>query len=184
MTRWIMALSVLGWTACSGELARIDVDFKDRTTVEGGGLLTQLTGTLGFDGFTQMNLIDSQELQNQGVEPGDISSAKLTTFRMTVISPDDGDLSFIESMDVLVGGPNLDEVQIASQDTFPPGQQVVDFVLPGTDLTDYVVSESMTLTTDVTGNLPQRDTLIGAYVVLTVGATLQGAINQARAEDD
>ena len=56
---------------------------------------------------------------------------------------------------------------------------MVQFNLSDVDLTEYLVSESMTLTTDVTGHQPEDDTTVVARVVLDVGVTLQGARNAA-----
>jgi hypothetical protein len=175
---------LLGLLGCSGGLATITVDFEDTTTVEGGGLLTELVGTLGFDGFTQMNIVDAQELANQGVEPGDIQEVFLSALELTALSPDGSDLSFIESLDVYVESPNLPEVLVASQNNFPAGQAFVTFDLEDVDLTEYVVSESLTLFTDVTGNQPAEDTKVQAYVALDIRVTARGVINQARSDDD
>ncbi|MEL6345847.1 MAG: hypothetical protein AAFV53_22240 [Myxococcota bacterium] len=179
MRPW-MTVGLFGLCGCSGTLTYIEIDFRDAVTVEGGGLLSELVGALGFDGFTSMDLTDAQELQNQGVEPGDIQDVQLVTFQLTATSPSGADLSFINTMDVFASAPDLNEVQVASQDTFPAGQAQVDFTISALDLTEYVVSESMTLSTDVNGNQPVDDTEIEAYVVLDVGVTLQGALNQAR----
>lgn len=167
-------------SGCSGKIATIKLDFQDTTTVQGGGLLSELVGSLGFNGFTEMNLVDAQELKNQGVEPGDITGVYLTEITLTAVDPDGADLSFISSMDVLVESPDLPQVQVASQSSFPAGTAEVSMDLDDVDLTDYVVSESMTLFTDVTGNQPPDTTQVRAYVALEVEATIQGALNQAR----
>jgi len=176
----LLLLTALAMTGCSGGLATITIEVEDTVTVEGGGLLSELVGTLGFDGFTQMNLIDAQELQNQGVSPGDIQEVFLSELTLSALSPDGADLSFIESLDVYVEAPDLPQVLVATQDSFPDGQDVVTFDLLGVDLTEYVVSESMTLTTDVTGNQPEDDTQVKAYVAIDVRVTAQGVINQTR----
>lgn len=171
-------------TGCSGGLATITVDVEDTVTVEGGGLLSELVGQLGFDGLTAMNLVDSQELQNQGVSPGDIQEVFLSELTFTALSPDGADLSFIESLDVLVSAPDLPQERVASQDRFPAGQPVVGMDLDSIDLTAYVVSESMTLTTDVTGNQPVDDTEVKAYVAVDIRVTARGIINQVRGDED
>ena len=176
-------LSLLGGvllSGCSGKLVTISVDFRDTTTVEGGGLLSELIGSLGFGDFVEMDITDAQELANQGVEPGDIQEVYLTTFTLTALSPSGADLSFLQALAVSVEAPNLETQRIAFSDQFPPGQAAVDFTTDDVDLTDYVVSESMTLMTDVTGSLPPDDTQVEAYVVLDVGVTLRGAVNQSK----
>jgi len=175
--------ALVGLTACKdGVLTRIDVDGSATTTVSGGNILTELVGSLGFSSFTAMDITSAEELQNQGVEPGDIKDVRLISFELEAIDPSNADLAFIESMSVDVEAPGLDQIQIASASDFPPGVGLVEFDIDDVDLTEYVVSESMTLTTDVSGNQPPEDTTVEARYLLEVGVTLQGA-NNARKND-
>jgi len=52
---------------------------------------------------------------------------------------------------------------------------VVALDLDDVDLTPYVVSESLTVTTDATGRRPEQDTVVQARFGLSVGVTGQGA---------
>ena len=49
------------------------------------------------------------------------------------------------------------------------------FDIVDVDLTDYVVSHSMTLTTEVSAHRPDADTEVEARFVVDVGVTVQGA---------
>lgn len=181
----LAAVALPALTACKdGVLTRIDVDGTARTTVPGGNILSSLVGSLGFDGFTAMDITSAEELENQGVEPGDIKDVKFVTFELEAVSPSGADLSFIDEMTVTVSGPDLPDQIIARADSFPEGESLVAFEVEDVDLTDYVVSESMTLTTDVSGNQPEDDTTVEAYYLLDVGVTLQGARNAARNRDE
>lgn len=168
-------LLLMGGLACQGKLVTISVEKQSTTTVEGGSILENLLGDLGFDSFVSMDLTQSEELQNQGVEPGDIVDVRLVYLELEALSPPGADLSFIDSMDVYVSAPGLDEVRVASADDFPEGQAVVSFDIADVDLTDYVVSESMTLRTDVTGHRPDEDTEVEARFAVDVGVTVKGA---------
>ena len=166
-------------------LFQIEIEESSEAVVEGTGLLgtaVELVGGLGFEGFTQMNIVNAQELQNQGVSPGDIVAAEIVELKLTVLNPADGDLSFLDSMEILVSSPDLDTVLVASQDTFQAGEQTVYFELEGINLVDYVVSESLTIETDVIGTAPENDTTIEASFVLDVGVTAQGACRAAQGE--
>lgn len=158
-------------------LTRIDVEDSATTTVPGGNILLDLVGSLGFSSFTAMDITEAEELKNQGVEPGDIKDVRLISFELEAIDPGGADLSFIESMAVDVEAPGIDSVQIASASTFPAGVALVELDIDDVDLTEFVVSESMTLTTDVRGNQPPEDTTVEARYLLEVGVTLQGANN-------
>ncbi len=176
--RRLLPLALAGtWVGCQGKLLTIHVEDTADTTVSQGTLLEELIGELGFDAFLGMDVTSSEELQNQGGAPGDISEVQLDLFTLEATDPAGADLSFLDSVDLYVEAPGLDKVLIASADSFPEGEALVDFTLEDVDLTDYVVSESMTLTTDVTGHRPDDDTVVQAHFDLAVGVTGQGACN-------
>src|SRR5688572_1408913 len=87
-------------SACGGSLTHIEVDFSDTTTVPGGSILSELLGGLGFSDFSSMDLTEASELENQGVQPGDIEDVRLITLELEAIDPPGADLSFLASMDV------------------------------------------------------------------------------------
>lgn len=162
--------------ACKdGVLTTIDIEGSATTQIEGASILETLVGDLGFESFVSMNLVESEELENQGVEPGDIKNARLVSFELEAMSPSDGDLSFIDEMTILVSAPGLDEAALASADDFPGGTPLVAFDVQDVDLTEYIVSESLTIGTDVTGRRPDETTVVEARYLIEVGVTLQGA---------
>ena len=81
-------------------------------------------------------------------------------------------------MEVSASAPELEAALIASASSFPEGEPVVPFELVDIDLTPYVVSTSMSITTDVTAKRPEQDTLVEARFTLEVQATPQGVKNQ------
>ena len=173
-------LLVAGVLACrSATIANIEVDGADRVTVAAGTVIEELLGDLGFEEFAQMNIVASEELQNQDVQPGDISSVLLVSFELEAEQPEDGDLSFFETFSVYVEAPGLEPVLVADAVEFPEGQPVVSFDVYDVDLTEYVVSESMTLSTDIVAGRPAEETVVKASYLLDVGVTLQGAKNRA-----
>ncbi len=101
------------------------------------------------------------------------------SFELETLSPEDADLSFLSSVEIWVESPGLEPVLIAEAVEFPKGTKVVSFDVMDVDLTDFVVSESMTLTTEIEANSPKDDTRIRASYLLDVGVTVQGAKNQA-----
>jgi hypothetical protein len=162
---------------CSS-LLTISIEETAITTVEAGTVLEELLGDLGFEDFVTMDLTASEALQNQGVEPGDISSSALTLLELSVIEPDNGDLSFLENMVISVESPDVTSALVASQDTFPVGVGTVLFDLEELDLTPYIVSQSLSLTTEVSASRPEEETVIQARFIVDVTATVQGVKNQ------
>ena len=84
---YLYVLPVLGWMACQGKLFTIKVEESSTTLVEEGTILEDLLGDLGFDSFVSMDLTESQELQIQGVEPGDIVDVRLAHLEIEAVSP-------------------------------------------------------------------------------------------------
>jgi hypothetical protein len=178
----LAAVAAVVALACGGSLFSITLEDTAEADIPRGTILEELTGGLGFEAFTAMDLTQSQELQNQGVAPGDIEEAELTDFTLEAVSGDD--LSFLSRLELYVEAPGLPRELVASGSDFPEGVRAVELDMTGVDLADYIVSESMTLTTDVTGNRPQEDTTVAATYTLRVGVTGQGACNQLRGSDE
>lgn len=180
----MLLVAILGTAGCGARLATIRVSEEASTTVPRGTLLEDLVGGLGFGDFIAMDLTESSELQNQGVDPGDIRDVRLEVFELEATAPEGADLSFLQSMTVSVEAPDLPAVVIAEQDAFAEGEAVVVFDRPEVDLTDYVVSQSMTFTTDVSGTRPSEDTDVTARFTVAVGVTGQAIFGGGGADGD
>lgn len=169
-----LPLFVLVLAGCGGKLATIKISDSVSTVVAQGTILESLVGSLGFDGFLNMDVTQAQELRNQGVEPGDIKDVRLTSFVLSVTDPQGGDMSFLQSMTLSVEAPDIDAAEIAHADAFPAGQNSVAFTIDDLDLTPYALSRSMTMTTAVNGHRPDQDTTIKASYSLDIGVTAKG----------
>jgi len=178
-----MGIFLFGLIGCGdGKIATIEFSESSQAEVPGGGPLGALFSELGFDGFMDMSISESEELANQGVAPGDISSAEITNFTLSVLDPEGEDLSFINSLEIWVETEGIDPVMVASQTAFPEGSSSVEFNLEKVDIVAFVVSEKMTITTEVDGGLPAEDTTLEAVVDFAVGVTIQGALNASSKE--
>lgn len=170
------ALVALLWS-CEGALFNIRVSDTAETTIRAGTVFEGLLQDFGFGEFVELDITSASELQNQGVGPGDIVRVTFQSFDLEVISPEDGDLSFLDRLEFYVEAPELPRELVARADAFPDGQARVSMELIDIDLTDYVVSESMTISTEARGSRPRRDTTVEASFALRVGVTGQGACN-------
>lgn len=181
---WALGATVAvgaGW-ACDGTLIRIRVEESASTVIAEGTLFEGILGDFGFGEFTALDVTASEELANQGVEPGDIQDVRLVQFDLRATDPDGADLSFLESIEVTVSAAGLDEVVIASGSDFPPGSDFVALEIQDVDLTEYVVSESMDVSTNARGSRPDADTTVVAEFALSVGVTSQGACRAIRGD--
>ncbi|MCB9680256.1 MAG: hypothetical protein H6733_02190 [Alphaproteobacteria bacterium] len=168
-----VGVALVAALACQGALAHIRLDQEATATIPPASILETLVGDLGFDALSNVDVTDDAELANQGVEPGDIVDVRLVEFFLEVTDPPGADLSFLDSLDVYVQAPDLPKVRIASATNLQG--TLVRLDLEEVDLTDYAVSQSMTVTTDASGRRPDEATTVRAQFGLSVGVTSQGA---------
>lgn len=157
-----------------GALATIDVETGGEATVPAGTLLEDLLVDVGFESLVSMDLTTEEELANQGVEPGDITGARLVELELSAVAPAGSDLSFLDTLTVIVEAPGLPARAVASGDDFPSGVGTVSLELEAVDLGPYVVSQEMTLRTEISGHRPPEETTVAARVVVAVDVTAQG----------
>ena len=131
---------------------------------------TDLDSTLHFSDLTELVFVQSTEPVPKDEDWTDsylfLSSL---SFTMTVENPIDSDLSFIESMEVYIEAPNLPRIPVLTQTVFDSNIVFIDNdELEDSYLLDnYYMSESLTLTADVSGSLPEQDTTVRADVQLS-----------------
>jgi hypothetical protein len=175
----IVGLGAVALLSCS-KLATIKIHSESTTTVDRGTLVESFVGDMGFGDLLNMNVVDAEELRNQGITKGDIQDVRLDSVELEVSAPAGGDLSWVDTLEFYVEAPGLPRTRIAHQEDFPAGQSIVDLVVDDVDLTDYAISESMDITTDAAGHRPDQDTDVIGRVVLKVGVTAQGACNATK----
>lgn len=179
--RFAIAALAIG---CQAQITTLEIEESAAATIPGATLLEVLAGDLGLDGLSEIDVTTSEEFVNQGAEPGDVRDVMIASFTFTATSPADADLSFIDSIEIHVEAPGLPQQRVAFIDGIPEGTSMVELELEDVDLTDYTVSESMTLSATASGQRPHDDTEVRADVVIAVGVTAQGACNYVTSGGD
>jgi hypothetical protein len=174
MRHFAPALLFAALSCRGGALATIDVEAGGEAVVPAGTLVEDLLVDFGFDSLVSMDLTAEEELANQGVAPGDITGARLVELELVAVSPAGADLSFLDSLAVFVEAPGLPAVEVAAGAEFPEGVAAVSLDLAAVDLGPYVVSQEMTLRTEISGRRPSEETTVAARVVVAVDVTAQG----------
>jgi hypothetical protein len=142
-------------------LLTFDVDSEASTHIDGAGALGTLLDVLSFSGLDDFNVDVQSAMQDQGVEDGDVSSVRITSF---TLSGSPGDLSFLEDFAVYISAPDVDEVLVASGDS-----------VPDVDLTPYVVADESSFRVVANGSAPADDVDVTAAFNVEIVATAQGA---------
>jgi hypothetical protein len=146
-------------------LIQFDVPVEGDSQVPGCTGLTCVLVQLGFTQFSSLDLSQSQQWQNNQANKDKVSSAILTAASLDVTVPDGGDISFLQSLQFFVAAPDAGTVLIAEGHSFPAGQPHVDLTAhPEVELAPYVKADSMTITSNVSGQQPAQNTTVHAKV--------------------
>lgn len=174
LPRALVASALLALLCC-GDLDRFEVAEESTATLPGATLLERLAGDVGFGGFLDMDLRESQELRNQGVEPHQIDSVRLSELSLSVAAPSGQDFTFLESLEFYVESAGLPRRRIARGGPFAAGAGRVDLELDDVELAPYAAAESMSITTEATGRRPPQSTTINAALRLQIDVDVTGA---------
>lgn len=177
LTASLAAAPLFVLLAC--RLLTITIEHEDSAMVDGAGVLAPLLEAIEFTGLDGVDVEIVQELEDQGIEAGDLRRLVLTAFELSA----EPDLSFIESMDVWVSAEGIDEVRVASGRSFPRGQAKVALSLDEVDLVEQVVAGGLRFRVAVEGSAPAQDTEVEVRVEIEATATPKGACRQAKAGD-
>lgn len=166
---------LLGLITC-GDIDQITVSQSSRSTIARGTLVEQFAGDIGFGELVEVDITQSQELQNQGVTKEQVDSVKLEKLELTVVSPSPADFTFLDSVEFYVEAPGLERMRIARGGPFEAGESTVTLSIDDVELAPYAVSERMTITTDARGNRPEQDTTVEAKIDIVVDVNVGGVI--------
>jgi hypothetical protein len=159
-----------------GKIDQISISESSRSTIARGTLVEMFAGDIGFGELVEVDITESQELQNQGVSKEQVDSVKLTALTLTALSPAQSDFTFLDSVEFFVEAPGLERKRIARGGPFDAGDAMVELAIDDVELAPYAVSERMTITTDARGNRPDQDTTVEAQIDLLVDVNVSGVI--------
>jgi hypothetical protein len=175
MTERIQAITCLIALQCAVGCSHLPVTFdvrtQSRTTIEKGTAVEQLVGSLGFGQFTNLDLAQSQEFRSNNVQKRHVASAKLKALTLSITAPQGQNFDFLESLTFFIESPGMPRRRLAHQ-AIPRGATRLTFEPEDVELAPYVRADTMTITTEVRGRRPDRDTEVQCSLVLTVSTVL------------
>jgi hypothetical protein len=164
---------------CSG-LDNFDVTLGGQAVIAGRTLVDELLGPVDFAGLGSVDITESKEYQNEGVEEDDVDSVRVVSFQLAIVSPQSGTFDFIESISIYAETKGLPRVRIASLEKIPSGAMQLSLAVDSVDLKPYVVATSMIVTAEASGQQPEDETTVDATVVLDVDVNVSGACSMTR----
>lgn len=162
--------AVLVLAGC-GDLDEIDVVRSGTATVPGGPAVP-LSGVVATFPFS----IGRDALAEEGIDPGDVDSARLVALRLEVTQGASLE-DWLDAVSLWVEAPGLPRVLVASRTgiaALPDGTAAVDLEAAGVDLKPYVLADTTALTAEGSGTAPPVDTTLRATATVRVDVNVSG----------
>jgi hypothetical protein len=169
--RSVLCVVAIGWgCACAPSFS---VPLSGSETIPSGNLLSCTVAPF-FPGFSNFDISQTQEFQNQGATKQNIQSVTLQSLVLTVTAPPGANLGFLESLSFSASDPsgNLPTVEVAHTSDFSGSPTSVNLTIDVVQLGPYAELPSMNLSSNAQlQSCPSQDTTLEASLVLNV--TLQ-----------
>jgi hypothetical protein len=122
--------------------------------------------------------LDPSQIEALGVAPEDISRVLVRDLQIEVLSPEGGDLSFLDTLELWVSADGFEDSQLVAFAGFEEGLSVVNLPVVPTDLKGYMFGENLVLTPVVDGLPPSVDTKVRVTLEVEVGVTWDGLVGR------
>ncbi|MBI3181858.1 MAG: hypothetical protein HYZ28_06915 [Myxococcales bacterium] len=160
--------ALLALAACGPPALRADL--RGETTVQGNPNQPQLTTFPTIGSLSNLDLAALPDLKSQNVDPDQVSSVKVDLAKVKVLSPPEQDLSFLDSLTLLIRAGDSETViaeksGIASLGLSPPNPTLV-LEVKSVELRPYLKGPPATILGRAKGRHPVQDTRIEAAVGL------------------
>ncbi|XXF81525.1 hypothetical protein P2318_05925 [Myxococcaceae bacterium GXIMD 01537] len=165
----------LSLAACSAPTFTAEV--KGETTVAAAPILGGVLNAFpAIASFASLDFDQNQDFKNQGVTKDEVSSVKVRSLRLKVLSPDDADFGFLDSLEFFARAGDR-EVRIARKDNISrlglsAPNPVLELDVEDVDLQPYVTAPSMSIIVRGKGRMPEKEVRLQASVLLEVKLSL------------
>lgn len=176
LTPVLSVCALLSLVACGPPTFVAEV--KGETTVPGDptGIPTVLDAFPAIGSFTSLDFDQNQDFQNQGVTKEQVSSAKLKSLQLKILSPADQDFSFLDSLEFYAKAGDREVLvaqkkNIASLGLKAPNP-VLNMDLMGAELQPFLTAPSMSISVRGKGRKPSKEVRLQTDVKLDVQVRL------------
>lgn len=161
-------------TSCDklDELTKFDMEYSQRATIPSSAGID-----LPFDVFTpEIETNSESTFEVNDTRKDLIEEIKLTELEMVIISPDDADFSFLNSIEVYISADGLEEIKIAYlEEVADDAGSVITLDTSDTDLKEYIKSDEFSLRLNtVTDELMSTDHELEVNSTFFVDAKILG----------
>lgn len=168
--------ALLSLVACAPPSFVAEVQGETTVPAAPSGIFTLLEAFPAIGGFSSLDFDQNQDFQNQGVTKEQVSSAKLQSLQLKVLSPADQDFSFLDTVEFYAKAGDR-EVRVASKHNISSlglkaPNPVLNLDLDEVELQPFITAPSMSISVRGRGRMPQKEVRLQADVKLEVRARL------------
>lgn len=168
----IFAAAGLGLAACAP--SSFTTELKGESTVPAGppGVSTPFNALPAISSFAGMDFNQNQDFKNRGVSKTEVTSVKVKSLTLKVLSPNDQDFTFLSSVEFFARAGDREERiagrgDIARLNLRPPNP-VLTLNVDEAELQPFVSAPTMSIIVRGRGDLPEREVRLQAVVTLEV----------------
>lgn len=168
----LVAAAGLGLAACAP--SSFTTELKGESTVPAGppGVTTDLNAFPSISSFAGLDFDQNQDFKNQGVKKSDVTSAKVKSLTLRVLSPNDQDFTFLDSVEFFAKAGDREARIARRQDisrlSLRPPNPVLSLDVDGVELQPFVSAPTMSIIVRGRGRMPEREVRLQAVVALEV----------------
>ncbi|MFT3710729.1 MAG: hypothetical protein QM817_24155 [Archangium sp.] len=167
------AISFAVLAGCTPQI-NFNTELKGQTTVQGSPLGPVLSVFPQVGNFSNLNFDTNQDFKNNNADRFHVKSMKATAFTIKIVSPNNQDFSFLDSLEFAASAEGVAEKKVAGKTNIgslglaaPNPTLTLD--LEDVELAPYVRANAFTISARGNGRQPSADTTLEANVKLTVG---------------
>ncbi|MFP2913436.1 hypothetical protein ACLESD_52270 [Pyxidicoccus sp. 3LFB2] len=168
----LLAAAGLGLAACAPSSFTTEV--KGETSVPAGppGGDTSLNAFPSISSFAGLDFNQNQDFKNQGVDKGDVTSVKVKSVTLKVLSPNDQGFGFLSVAEFFARAGDREARIAQRQDisrlNLPSSNPVLSLDVDNVELQPFVSAPTMSIIVRGRGVLPEREVRLQAVVTLEV----------------
>ena len=170
----VLFSAILAFTSCDklDELTKFDMDFKTSVVIESAVNVNLPFSVQSPDVETN----SESEFEINDTRKDLIEDIRLKELNLIITTPDDGDFTFLESLEVFISADGLEDVKIASITEVPDTvDNTIDLETFDIDIKEYIKKDKFSLKLEtVTDKVITEDHYIDVETVFFVDAKIFG----------
>ncbi len=167
----LMLLAFVSFSCSDVEdLDNFDVSVGGETTVSAATPIELILGDFPLaEDFAKFDITEGQGFDTSKYDRDDVDSIHVKSLKMSALSPDGSDLSFLGTVVFYVETDDLPKKEFARREGFPEGESTVWFDTTGDEMKRYFLTPDGVVSVEIQDSArPEEETVIYTEVVFDV----------------